>query len=160
MKNFLFILSFFLFSASAKSQNFNQADTSLVFSITIFNKADNKNQTRFPDVYPNIKNIKLISNTDTILCTYDFPFLTLSKQGFLSLASKQNLIFSFDYTYITAKFNSQFCIYVPIKFPLTYTGAKFILIEQDKKEKNKFYDMQKWGTTIYNGSQLKSKVIY
>lgn len=158
MKILLSILSAFLFSSSVKSQNANQGDTSLVFSITIFNKADNKNQTRFPDVYPNINSIKLISNTDTILCTYDFPFLTLSKQGFLNLANEKNLELSFNYDYITAKFNSRFFIYVPIKFPLTYKGAKFIVIEQDTK--NRFYGMQQWGSTFYKGGQLKSKLIY
>lgn len=158
MRILVVLIFFVLFHINGKAQNYNSIDTALIFSITIFNKADIKKQTHFPDVYPNIYSIQLINQSDTIMCKYDFPYLTMDKKSYNNIKSAQKPLLSVVYDYLKNKTNSRFKIDFPIMFPLTFDGAKFILIEQDLK--NSFFVMQKWGSTLSNLGHVKSTQVY
>lgn len=161
-KVLIFSVSFFLYNSHVLGQAKKNGDTSITFSITVFNKKNKKREINFPDVYPNISNLYFIENehmNDTIFCSYDFPALKISKAYLDKIKGSKNVTLNFYYDYIREQHNNnRYLISIPIKFPLIYEGAKFIVIEHLKK--NKFFGMQKWGSTIYTGELLKSFLIY
>lgn len=157
--NKAFLLLFFLFnSCQMAGQSGNDIDTSIILSITIFNKKENRKNLHFPDVYPNISRLYFTNTQDSVFCIYKFPFLLISKDGYEKIKSQTNISLEFYYDHINSKFNKRFLLSIPVRFPLTYNGAKFIVIERDNR--NAFFGMQKWGSTIFTGEKIKSTLIY
>ena len=156
-----FIIYFFLYNYNLKAQLNIGIDTSIVCSITIYNKSVKKEKANFPDVYPKISKLYFIENessNDTMFCSYNFPFLELSKAHLERIKKSKNVTLHFFYDYVSRGINNRYLISVPIKFSFGYVGAKFIVIEHFKR--NRFFGMQKWGSTIYVGELLKSSIVY
>lgn len=152
------LLFFLLNSSHLIGQSSKDIDTSIILSITIFNKKENRKDVHFPDVYPNISRLYFLNSQDSVFCTYQFPFLIISRDGYGKIKFQTNISLEFYYDHINSKSNKRFLLSIPIKFPLTYSEAKFIVIERDNK--NSFFGMQKWGSTIFSGEKIKSTKIY
>ena len=157
MKTIRIMLLLLASGYASRAQTVLPGDTSLVFSITIFNKKDGL-LTRFPDVNPDIQLLKLISGLDTVACTYEFPFLVLGKEDYTKLKNRDIVRLAFRYYHVGNRANACYALIVPLRFRLSYKPAKFLVIEQ--YEKRKFVDTQRWGSTMYTGKQLNTEVVY
>lgn len=150
-----FILA--LSTCYVQAQVIEPRDTAVVFSMTIFNRK-NEVKSHFPDVYPNVHMNYLVSGTDTVACSYEFPFLIMAKQGFHKIKNSRNAALNFTYDYVAGKLNARYRLLVPIRFYFTYSGAKFIVIEHWNK--NHFFATQQWGGTLYTGEEVKVEQVY
>jgi hypothetical protein len=156
MKN-RWILCLFLLINSGIYAQVEEYDTSMIVSITIFNKKDKKS-SEFPNVFPDVSKMNFITGNDTLSCLYSFPFIYLKKNDLNELAGKKMIYLEFVYDRIVGQIPHRYLLSVPIRFPISFPGPKFLLIEMHGKKK--FFAMQKWGSTIYTGDAAKVRVLY